>query len=105
MRAVHRSNEEPGPASRHEPQMERRPVIRTLSRALPLLILFLVAAVVDPFSLAAQGTPGAGLGRPYWHVFIAYALAWVLVLGWVVSIARRLARIERRLEDGDPEGA
>jgi hypothetical protein len=33
--------------------------------------------------------------RPYWHVFIAYALAWALVFGWVVSIARRLARAER----------
>ena len=35
--------------------------------------------------------------KPYWHVFIAYAIAIVMVLGWVVSIARRLARIEARL--------
>jgi CcmD family protein len=41
----------------------------------------------------------AGLGRPYWHVFAAYAIAIVLVAGWVISIARRLARIERRLGD------
>lgn len=37
--------------------------------------------------------------RPYWHVFIAYALAWVLVFGWVVSIARRLGRVQRDIED------
>ncbi len=35
--------------------------------------------------------------RAYWHVFIAYAIAIVMVLGWVVSIARRLARIEAQL--------
>jgi len=37
------------------------------------------------------------LGRPYWHVFTAYAIAWVLVFGWAVSIARRLRRVEERL--------
>ena len=37
------------------------------------------------------------LGRPYWHVFAAYAIVWLLVLGWVVSIVRRLRRIEERL--------
>ena len=49
--------------------------------------------------LATQATELAGqrLGRGYWHVFAAYALVWVLVAGWVISIARRLARVERRL--------
>mgnify|MGYP001157857993 CR=1 FL=1 len=37
------------------------------------------------------------LGRPYWHVFAAYAIAWVLVFGWIVSMARRLRRVEERL--------
>jgi CcmD family protein len=37
------------------------------------------------------------LGRAYWHVFIAYALVWVLVLGWLFSIVRRLRRVEERL--------
>jgi CcmD family protein len=41
----------------------------------------------------------SGLGRPYWHVFAAYAIAVLLVAGWVISIARRLGRIERRLGD------
>ena len=37
------------------------------------------------------------LGRPYWHVFAAYAIVWLLVLGWVISIVRRLRRVEDRL--------
>jgi CcmD family protein len=54
--------------------------------------------------LAQEATmPGAGLAsqslRPYRFVFLAYALAWVFVLGWIVSVARRLARLERRLGD------
>lgn len=46
--------------------------------------------------LLAQGT-GASSFRPFWHVFVAYAIAWVLVLGWLISIARRLGRVEERL--------
>jgi CcmD family protein len=30
-------------------------------------------------------------------MFIAYFIAWALVLGWVVSIARRLGRVEKAL--------
>jgi CcmD family protein len=37
------------------------------------------------------------LGLPYWHVFIAYAVVWLLVAGWVISIARRLSDVEKRL--------
>ena len=37
------------------------------------------------------------LGRAYWHVFAAYAVVWLLVLGWVISIVRRLRRVEERL--------
>ena len=32
--------------------------------------------------------------RPYWYVFIAYALAWLLLLGWMFSIGRRMRRLE-----------
>ena len=45
-------------------------------------------------SLASQT-----LGRGYWHVFIAYAVAWLLVLGWAISIARRLSKVEREIEE------
>ena len=39
------------------------------------------------------------LGRGYWHVFAAYAIVWLLVFGWVISIVRRLRRVEERLGD------
>ena len=58
-------------------------------------------------TLFAQQTselPGAqlaaqGLGRPYWHVFIAYAVAIGIVLFWVVSIGRRLSEIEKKIHN------
>jgi CcmD family protein len=63
----------------------------------------LLLAVVTP-ALSAQeisGLPASTMGaqslRPYWHVFIAYAIAIVLVLGWVVSIGRRLRDVEEKL--------
>ena len=63
-----------------------------------LAVLAAFAFLAGP--LAAQGTAlgQQTLGRPYWHVFIAYVLVWIFVGGWVVSIARRLARVERRLD-------
>ena len=79
--------------------------MRTLRKL--ILGLFLVAlSVATVAAVAAQETlvlPGDRLAqqslRAYWHVFIAYAIAIGLVLGWVVSIARRLSRIEAQLND------
>jgi CcmD family protein len=71
---------------------------RLLRWALPVVALVLVQA-----PLAAQAVPGGGVAgqdmRPYRFVFIAYALIWILVFGWVVSVGRRLAKLERRLEE------
>jgi len=49
--------------------------------------------------VAQQGVSGlAGQSlRPYHFVFLAFALAWILVLGWVVSIGRRVSRLADRL--------
>ena len=59
-------------------------------------------ALAEPLG-AQQGPPSL---RPYWHVFVAYGIAWGLVMGWAVSIARRLSRIERRLPaPGERDGA
>lgn len=33
--------------------------------------------------------------RAYWHVFAAFALAWVLLFGYVLMLGRRMARVER----------
>lgn len=61
----------------------------------------LLALSASPTMLWAQqaGIGQQTLGRPYWHVFAAYAVAWMLVMGWVVSMARRLRRVEERLGD------
>lgn len=70
--------------------------MRLLRGGLPLLLALAAAAP----ALAQEGMPSAGSGqslRPYQFVFLAYALAWLLVLGWVVAIARRLARLDKRL--------
>ena len=47
----------------------------------------------DPNALASQSLRG------YTHMFIAYAIAWLVVVGWVISIARRLGRVERALKE------
>ncbi|MEX2466989.1 MAG: hypothetical protein WD995_08760 [Gemmatimonadota bacterium] len=73
-----------------------------------VLRLFAVAAlmaltVVPVWAQETTGLPASGMAqqslRPYWHVFIAYALAIVLVLGWVISISRRLKDVEDRLKE------
>ena len=68
------------------------------------LLAFVAAIVFVPCALAAQGGMPAAQGlagqslRGYTHMFIAYFIAWALVLGWVVSIARRLGRVEKALK-------
>ncbi len=49
---------------------------------------------------SASGGPPRTL-RAYWHVFAAYAFAWVLLFGYALALGRRFARLEgevRRLE-------
>ncbi|MDB4952185.1 MAG: hypothetical protein JWM27_4834 [Gemmatimonadetes bacterium] len=36
--------------------------------------------------------------RAYWHVWIAFTLAWLLLFGYVVSVGRRFGKVERELE-------
>ena len=71
------------------------------TRTLFLAGLALVAAAVLLASpAAAQQTELASQSlRPYRFVFLAYALAWILVFGWIVAVARRLARLDQRLRD------
>jgi CcmD family protein len=58
------------------------------------VLLFQVSPV---WAQAGSALGQQTLGRAYWHVFAAYAIAWILVLGWVISIVRRLRRVEERL--------
>jgi CcmD family protein len=54
----------------------------------------------------AQATPQGIPERPafprtlrdYWHLFIAYAVVWVLIFGYVISLGRRFGRMEEELE-------
>ncbi len=36
--------------------------------------------------------------RAHWHVFVAFALAWALLFGYVLSLGRRFARLERDVQ-------
>jgi CcmD family protein len=69
------------------------------------LILCGLAVFCLPILLHAQsGMPGSqSLGeqslRAYTHVFIAYTIAWAIILGWAVSLGRRLGKIQRAFED------
>jgi CcmD family protein len=59
-----------------------------------LLVALLLLAPVDAF---AQATAEARQMRHFWHVFAAYAIAWILLFGWLVSILKRIKRVEERL--------
>ena len=73
---------------------------RLLRWVLPAAVLVLCATAS---ATAQEGAmPGSALAqqslRPYAHVFLAYAIAWVFVLGWVISVARRMSGLARRLD-------
>ena len=74
--------------------------MRRLVRLLPgvLLAWTLTAVAAAPGWAQAEQLREQTLGRPYWHVFLAYAITLLLLLGWIVSIARRLRRVESRLQ-------
>lgn len=82
--------------------MNPHPRRRFLLMTIPLLafVLILVAA---PLVAQESSLPGTELAsqslRPYRFVFYAYALAWVMVLGWVVSVARRAMGLAKRLQN------
>lgn len=70
-----------------------KPVVLALSVSVLCLLIF-------PQLSWAQGMSEAIAGqnlRGYTHMFIAYAIAWLVVVGWIISIARRLGRVEREL--------
>jgi hypothetical protein len=70
-------------------------ILRTLASALLLL-----GATAAP--MLAQAMPGTDVAsqtlRGYHFVFIAYTLAWIFVLGWVLSVWRKVSRLSKRIE-------
>jgi CcmD family protein len=69
-----------------------------VSHALVVALLALVASALMAGPAWAQAPEASPLEmRHFWHVFIAYALAWVLIGGWLFTIVRRLRKVEERL--------
>jgi CcmD family protein len=66
----------------------------------PLLTLGAVAIfLLLPIGVGAQEgvfAPEVQM-RHFWHVFIAYAIAWIFLFSWVVSILKRMKGVEERL--------
>ena len=65
-----------------------------------LLAALAVAALIwsVPGGLIAQLPQATRLEmRHFWHVFVAYALAWVILFAWIVAILRRVRRVEEKL--------
>lgn len=75
------------------------PARRQLAFALAVVAVVLAETLL-PQALAGQVSPAATSPqmRHFWHVFAAYAIAWVLLFGWIVSVARRLAKVEKRID-------
>lgn len=46
---------------------------------------------------ASDPLPAPQLERAYWHVFLAFGIAWALILGYAVLLNRRVATAERDL--------
>jgi CcmD family protein len=74
-----------------------------LRRLLILLVLGFTFLSMGAEGLAAQGSQTISGMRDFWHVFIAFGIAWVLVFGWAVAIFRRLGRLETQLKELDAE--
>jgi CcmD family protein len=51
---------------------------------------------------AAAGLPQRAAAertmRGYWHLFIAFAVTWLLLFGYAISLGRRFGKLERQLE-------
>lgn len=60
-------------------------------------LALLLAAPIPVLAQMEDATPG-GL-RAYTHVFIAYAIVWLFIGGWILVISRRLARVSRDFGD------
>jgi len=70
-----------------------------LVKLLPLVVAALLTLAPVTHLVAQVGGDASNIGglRAYWHVFIAYAIVILMVLGWVISIGRRLKDIQDQL--------
>jgi CcmD family protein len=61
-----------------------------------------VPSVGAPVPAQSSGLPTAPTPprtmRAYWHVFVAFAIAWALLFGYVVVLGRRFGSLEREIK-------
>ena len=79
--------------------MNRNQILCGLVTGITLLFCATTLFAQEASELTGAQLAAQGLGRPYWHVFIAYAVAIGIVLFWVVSIGRRLSEIEKKIRN------
>ncbi len=63
-------------------------------RTLGALGAFLICIVAPALAQIPQDAMASQSLRPYAHVFVAYAIAWLLIGGWIISINRRLKKLD-----------
>lgn len=56
------------------------------------------SAVQQTGSGLPQRDPPARTMRAYWHVFIAFAVTWILLFGFALSLGRRFGRLEEEVQ-------
>lgn len=71
-------------------------MIRTVLRSV-FLLCALQMALLAPEPILAQASASDPF-RPYLHVFIAYALGWLLVAAWILRIGQKLGALSREIE-------
>ncbi len=77
--------------------LSQRMIMKSLRVLLPIVAVGFLLVLPELLHAQAAGQPGRQM-RHFWHVFAAYAVAWALLFGWAVAIARRIARVEDRLK-------
>jgi len=55
------------------------------------------AQQMAPASLPARAAQARTM-RAYWHVFIAFAVTWLLLFGYALTIGRRFGRLEEEVQ-------
>jgi CcmD family protein len=78
-------------------------LLRPLRIVYAVLGLGAFAVLIVPEAASAQPSQTISGMRDFWHVFIAFGIAWVLVFAWAVAIFRRLGRVEAQLKQLAPE--
>lgn len=77
----------------------RNPTMLRTRTTIALCCAALLLVLAVPLAAQETGLAGQSLGRPYRFVFLAYALLWILVFGWVVSVGRRISKLAGRMRD------